>query len=184
MTREDLRGIVEGITDEQLKKILDIHSADIGKAKNGQDALQAELEAAKVRSEEMEQEISLLKSGQCEADEMKIKIEELQKVIDQSAQAEKQRLAENEFSRRFDEVSGGRAFVNELTRNGIYQEFKAQAQNEQNAKKSDAELYEGLISSRENLFAPSTGIPSIIGSAMGFGEDLNDGDVREIMGLH
>ena len=35
MTRDDLRGIIEGITDEQLKQILDIHSADIGKAKSG-----------------------------------------------------------------------------------------------------------------------------------------------------
>ena len=32
MTREELRGIVEGITDEQLSKILNIHSLDIGKA--------------------------------------------------------------------------------------------------------------------------------------------------------
>ncbi len=33
MTREDLRGIIEGITDEQLKKVLDINSSDIRKVK-------------------------------------------------------------------------------------------------------------------------------------------------------
>lgn len=33
MTREEIKKIVEGITDEQLKQILDINSADIGKAR-------------------------------------------------------------------------------------------------------------------------------------------------------
>ena len=33
MTREDLKRIIEGITDEQLKSILDINTTDIGKAK-------------------------------------------------------------------------------------------------------------------------------------------------------
>ena len=33
MTRDQLRQIIEGITDEQIKSILDINSADIGNAK-------------------------------------------------------------------------------------------------------------------------------------------------------
>lgn len=33
MTRDQVRNIISGITDEQLQQILDINSADIGKAK-------------------------------------------------------------------------------------------------------------------------------------------------------
>ncbi len=184
MTRDDLRGIVEGITDEQLKKILDIHSADIGRVKNGHEALQQELEAARVRSAEMEEKISRLEMSQCEADEMKVKIEELQKVIDQTNQAAEQRLAEEDLNRRFELVSEDKVFVNELTRKGILAEFATAVRDEGNAGKTDAQVYAEVISSRENLYAPQGGIPSILGSSMGFGGDLTDGDVREIMGLH
>ncbi len=47
MTREELKKIVEGVTDEQLDKILGINGADINKAKNGVDALKTELESLK-----------------------------------------------------------------------------------------------------------------------------------------
>ncbi len=183
MTREDLRGIVEGITDEQLKKILDIHSADIGKAKTDRDALAQQLSALQGHSEEMENELNQLRQGQCEAESMKTKIEELQKVIDQKNKAEANREAESILSQRFELVSGGKDFVNELTRKGLFEEFKAAVADRENLGKSDTDLYQNLISERENLFAPEGGIPTILGSAMGFGSDLSQGDVREIMGL-
>ena len=47
MTRDDLRGIIEGITDDQLKRILDINSADIGKVKADLDKTKGDLETAK-----------------------------------------------------------------------------------------------------------------------------------------
>ena len=44
MKREEIKAIVEGITDEQLKQILDINSADIGKAKGDFAALEQKIE--------------------------------------------------------------------------------------------------------------------------------------------
>lgn len=46
MTREQLRQIIEGITDEQLTAVLDINSADIGNAKKPSKALQRQLDDA------------------------------------------------------------------------------------------------------------------------------------------
>ncbi len=184
MTRDDLRGIVEGISDEQLKKILDIHSMDIGKAKGEREELLTQLNAAEARNAEMTGELEKLKIGQCEADNMKIKIEELQKIIDQRAQADESRVAMQQLKTRFDEASGGRIFVNEITQRGVFDEFCAAVSDADNAEKSDAELYAGLVADRGNLFAPEGGIPAITGSAMGFGGDLAEGDVREIMGLN
>ena len=184
MTREELRGIVEGITDEQLSKILNIHSLDIGKAKGDREALQAELDGARLHSAELEEKVSAMEKSQCEADEMKLKIEELQKVIDQNTQAEAQRMAEAKLNQRFDEVSTGRKFVNEMTRSAVFEEFRAALECVENAGKTDSEIYQSLVESRENIFEPQGVIPSLIGSTMGFGGDLTDSDVREIMGLN
>ena len=63
MTRDDLRGIIEGISDEQLKAILDIHSKDIGKVKGNLDEVKAELEAANAKIGEYETEIKGLKDS-------------------------------------------------------------------------------------------------------------------------
>ncbi len=183
MTREELRGIIEGISDEQLKKILDINSSDIGKAKNGADALKTALDEANARSKQMEAEIEQFKAGQCEADEMRGKIEELQKVIDQKIRAEEQQRSESALSTRFGLAAEGMDFVNDFTRRGVFEQFKNAVLDENNAGKSDREIYETLTAGKENIFVPQGGIPSAVGSTRGFGGSINDGDVREIMGL-
>lgn len=47
MKREDVSKIFAEATADQIDKILDLNSADIGKAKKGFDDLKAELETAK-----------------------------------------------------------------------------------------------------------------------------------------
>ena len=183
MTRDELRGIVDGISDEQLKKILDINSSDIGKAKSGVEELKAQLETANSCTAEMEEEISRLKSSQCEADEMKVKIEELQKVIDEKNEAEREKNARAEINRRFEAAVNGATFVNDFTRNGMLEQFKAAVCDEKNIGKSDDEIYGELILGKDNIFVPEGGIPSVVASTMGFGGQLTDTDVREIMGL-
>ena len=44
MTREQIKNIFPDITEEQLKAILDINSADIGKAKGDSEKLKEELD--------------------------------------------------------------------------------------------------------------------------------------------
>ncbi len=183
MTREELRGIVEGISDEQLKKILDINSFDIGKAKNGAEALKAALEEAMLSLKQREAEVEQLKIGQCEADEMREKINELQKVIDQKNEAEERAKSENALNTRFGLAAEGMDFVNDFTRRGVFEQFKDAVLDEKNAGKSDSEIYEALTTGRENLFVPQGGIPAAVSLTNGFGGNITDGDVREIMGL-
>ncbi|MBR5155167.1 MAG: hypothetical protein IKW62_01620 [Clostridia bacterium] len=183
MTRDELKGIIEGISDEQLKRILDINSSDIGKAKNGAEALKKALDEATARSKQMEAEIEQLKIGQREADEMREKIGELQKVIDQKNEAEERTKSENALNTRFGLVTEGMDFVNDFTRKGVFEQFKNAVLDENNMGKSDGEIYEALTLGRENLFVPQGGIPSVVGSTMGFDGNITEGDVREIMGL-
>ncbi len=47
MTREEIKGILPDITDEQLKSVLDINSIDIGKAKKDYEDVSGQLATAK-----------------------------------------------------------------------------------------------------------------------------------------
>ncbi len=175
MTRDDLRGIVEGITDQQLKTILDIHSSDIGKAKTGAEELKAQLSAANSRITELEASIG-------EAETLRTRINELQKSIDErDAEAvakEKTRLLEE----RFKSVAGDVSFINELTGKGIFSEFVSALEDSANAGRSDSEIFSSLTQGRDNLFAPEGGFPTVV-SSTAFGGDFTDSDIREIMGL-
>ncbi len=183
MTRDDLRGIIEGISDEQLKKILDINSSDIGKAKQGAEELKSQLEAANAEKGELEERISNLSRSQYEAEEMKTKIEELQKVIDQRTEEDSARKLEAEICRRFEAATEGTDFINEFTRNGIFEQFKSAISEEKNAGRADSDIYGELVLGKENIFVPSEGIPAVVASTSGFGGSITDGDIREIMGL-
>ncbi|MBQ9757160.1 MAG: hypothetical protein IJW15_01925 [Clostridia bacterium] len=183
MTRDDLRGIIEGITDEQLKKILDINSQDIGKAKNdGQETKEA-LDVANQRVAELEGLMEKLKNSQCEAEEMKIKIDELQKVIDErNLQSEKQQR-EKALKERFAAVVGEAKFLNEFTEKGVFEEFLKSLENPENQERTDNEIFTALTSGKENLFDQRAEVPRIVSSTTGFGGELEDGEIREIMGL-
>lgn len=49
MKREDVKGIVPNITEEQLQQIMDLHSGDIGSHKQSIDTLTAERDAARTQ---------------------------------------------------------------------------------------------------------------------------------------
>jgi hypothetical protein len=183
MTREEIRGIVEGISDEQLKKILDINSLDVGKAKASAEELEKKLEDEVNKNRILGDEVLMLKESQCEAEEMKIKLDELQKVIDERDNADREKAFAEDLSNRFERASEGAFFVNDFTRAGVFEEFKQALADEKNVGRSDNEIYDELVLGKNNIFVPDGGIPEVVASTMGFGGTLTDGDVREIMGL-
>lgn len=183
MTRDDLRGIIEGITDEQLKKVLDINSSDIGKAKGEVEDLKLQLSETCAKLEEHEKLVKSLEESQCEAENLKVKIDELQTGIDQSKQADAEKKSREALKSRFDSAAGDVRFLNSFTRDGLFDEFLTALEDEKNAAMSDEEIFGGLVENRENIFVPDGGIPSVIASTIGFGGRISDGDIREIMGL-
>lgn len=183
MTRDELRGIVEGISDEQLKRILDINSADIGKMKKNADGLQKELDEVNKALGVLTAERESLLEGQNEAEKMKNKIEELQKVIDDRKAEDERNLKNEEIKNRFDAVTGDVEFLNDFTKNGIMERFSEAISVADNVGKSDVEIFEAITSDAGNIFASKNDMPSVLASTSGFGADLSMGEVREIMGL-
>ena len=89
MKREDVAKIFEGATDEQISSILDINSADIGKAKGDYDKLKAKLGEAEQTVQTLTAEAETLKNSGADAEEWKTKFEALQNDIAQKEAAAK-----------------------------------------------------------------------------------------------
>lgn len=183
MTRDELKGIIEGISDEQLKKILDINSADIGKAKADFETVKGQFDEAQKKITDYETEIEGLRDSTGEAEKLKERVKELQKTIDDRKAADEAAEQDRKLSDRFGAAIGEAKFLNEFTKNGLFSEFKAAIADKSNEGKSDKEIYEGLIKDRDNLFLPKDGIPSVVSATGGVDAVNNDSDIREIMGL-
>lgn len=182
MTRDDLRGIIEGITDEQLKKILDINSADIGKVKTDLETVKGNLETANGKIADYEKEIGTLKESIGNTEEMQKKIDTLQQSIDERKAADEAAALEKATADRFNAVCGEAKFLNEFTKNGLFAEFKTALADDANKTKSDKDIYEAITNGKDNIFMPDGGIPGVASSTGGT-STVSDNDVREIMGL-
>lgn len=183
MTRDDLKGIIEGITDEQLKAILDINSSDIGKAKGSLEAVQNKLDNAETKIGEYETKIGELEQSLGDAEALQKKIDDLQADIDARKQADEAAAAENALKGRFNTVCGDAKFLNDFTRTGLYNEFKTALSDEANTGKSDKDIYEAITKDKDDIFMPEAGIPGVVSSTPGVGSTATDADIREIMGL-
>lgn len=152
MTREELKGIIEGITDEQLKSILDINSADIGKAKKDYDSIKSENDTLKNDKAGLEGKIKTLTDEANTADDYKNQLEELQKSIKEKEDAEKEKKADEELTNAITAVFGNKEFTSDYVRNGIITDMKAEIAKPENKGKGYSELFEALTKDKDGIF--------------------------------
>lgn len=171
MKTEFLKGLE--LTDEQIKAIQAESGKDVNAEKEKADTLEKKLKAA-------EDSIAELKAMNAEG--LQRKIGELETQI-AARRAEDERAAnEKALFERFEKAAGNSKFVNELTKNGIFQEFKSALKSEENKGKADGDIYSALTKDREDIFAsrnPAVDIPGISGDA----GKIADEEIRSVMGL-
>lgn len=152
MKREDIKKFFPDATEEQLKGLLDINTADIGKAKGELETVRAELEKANGTLKEYETTIADMKKSAEGNEDFKKKFEDLeQRIADEKAEAarkEKEAAAEAEYSNRFKTVVGEQKWRDELTEKAVYAEFKTALQDEANKGKGDKDILETLTKDR------------------------------------
>lgn len=152
MKREDIKKFFPDATEEQLKGLLDINTADIGRAKGDLETVRAELEKANGTLKEYETTIADLKKSAEGNEDFKKKFEDLeQRIADEKAEAErkeKEAAAEVEYSNRFKTVVGEQKWRDELTEKAVYAEFKTALQDEANKGKGDKDILETLTKDR------------------------------------
>ena len=144
MKREDIAKIFEGATDEQINKVLDINSADIGKAKGSATKLQEDLDAANAALTKANDTIKALEASKGDFDK-------IQKELDDYKAAEQKRIADekaaaerSELLTRMDAVMGDRKFIHDRMRDIVADDFAKALAEKANVGKSDADVFESI----------------------------------------
>ena len=188
MKREQVTKIFKDAMDEQINAILDINSSDIGKAKGDFDTQKTQLDEAQKTIKSYATQIEELKPTLANGECFKEKFEKLQKKIeDEKAEAErvrKEQEAETELTNRFNALLDDKTkFVNELTKDGIYRQFKDAIANAENKGQGDKEIYEMLTKDKEGIFANPNPPADMLGMGDVNTKEIDDNAARAIMGL-
>lgn len=187
MKREDIKKIFPDATEEQLKGLLDINTADIGKAKGELEAVKADLEKANGTLREYETTIADMKKSAEGNEDFKKKFEELeQRIADEKAEAEKkakEEAEEAEYSNRFKTVVGEQKWRDELTEKAVYAEFKTALQDEANKGKGDKDILAALTQDKEYFAKDPARVPAFSRGTGFAGGAADDAAVRAAMGL-
>lgn len=187
MKRDDIKKIFPDATEEQLKGLLDINTADIGKAKGELEAVKADLEKANGTLKEYETTIADMKKSAEGNEDFKKKFEELeQRIADEKAEAEKkakEEAEEAEYSNRFKTVVGEQKWRDALTEKAVYAEFKTALQDETNKGKGDKDILAALTQDKEYFAKDPARVPAFSRGTGFAGGEVDDAAVRAAMGL-
>lgn len=187
MKREDIKKIFPDATEEQLKGLLDINTADIGKAKGELETVRADLEKANGTLKEYETTIADMKKSAEGNEDFKKKFEELeQRIADEKAEAEKkakEEAEEAEYSNRFKTVVGEQKWRDALTEKAVYAEFKTALQDETNKGKGDKDILAALTQDKEYFAKDPARVPAFSRGTGFAGGEVDDAAVRAAMGL-
>lgn len=187
MKREDIKKFFPDATEEQLKGLLDINTADIGRAKGELETVKADLEKANGTLKEYETTIADMKKSAEGNEDFKKKFEDLeQRIADEKAEAEKKAKAEAEeaeYSNRFKTVVGEQKWRDELTEKAVYAEFKTALQDEANKGKGDKDILAALTQDKEYFAKDPARVPAFSRGTGFAGGEVDDAAVRAAMGL-
>ena len=187
MKREDIKKIFPDATEEQLKGLLDINTADIGKAKVELETVRADLEKANGTLKEYETTIADMKKSAEGNEDFKKKFEDLeQRIADEKAEAEKkakEEAEEAEYSNRFKTVVGEQKWRDALTEKAVYAEFKTALQDEANKGKGDKDILAALTQDKEYFAKDPARVPAFSRGTGFAGGGVDDAAVRAAMGL-
>ena len=173
MKREDVKKIIDGITDEQLKAILDLNGADINKTKGEYDTLKGEFDTAKETISTLTTEAENLKDNNANVEEWKSKFETLQNDIAEKEKTakEEQARAEREanISNRYNSVSvdadgNPLEWTHDAIKNAYLQKFSEAITDETNTGKSDADIFKALTNEDVGAFKTAQPIVQLKGA--------------------
>ena len=183
MKREDIKKFFPDATEEQLKGLLDINTADIGKAKGELEAVKADLEKANGTLKEYETTIADMKKSAEGNEDFKKKFEELeQRIADEKAEAEKkakEEAEEAEYSNRFKTVVGEQKWRDALTEKAVYAEFKTALQDETNKGKGDKDILAALTQDKEYFAKDPARVPAFSRGTGFAGGEVDDAAERQ-----
>lgn len=162
MKREDIAKIFEGATDEQINRVLNINSSDIGKAKADYENLKQELITTKQSLTDMKGELQTLKDNNANAADWEKKFNDLSaEIAEKERQAKADREAKEKadmIENRFNAVVGDRKFTHEAIKADYLHKFGEALDNKDFTGKSDADIFHELVKDDKTAFEGVTAI--------------------------
>ena len=149
MKREELKAIVEGITDEQLQKILDINNADVEKTKG---KLQKDVDTMKSQLAEAKETIATLEANKGDTAALQAELDKYKQAEEQRKQEEKDAAERAKILERFNAAKGDKKFSSEYAEKGVLDAFSKAIVDPANTGKGDAELFASLTHDKEGVF--------------------------------
>ena len=145
MTREDIRRAFPEATEEQINNLLNIHSADIGRARGNATQLQADLQQAQADLAAARQENAQLQATAGTVQQLQQQVQQYQQQEQQRQQAEQAAQARQQLLSRMDAVLNGRQFIVDELRDLVADRFQAALGEQANVGRSDADVFEALV---------------------------------------
>ena len=152
MTRENLKKIIEGITDEQINAVLDINTTDIGKAKKDYDDLTKRVGTLEGEKKDLEGTITNLKNNAKYGEDYKKLYEDLKDDIEKKERNAQKDREDKDLTAAIEAVFGDREFSSDYVRKGIIADMKTEIAKPDNKGKGYAEIFEGLTKDKEGIF--------------------------------
>ena len=156
MTREDITKQFPEATKEQIDALLNIHSADIGKAKGDAAKLQGDLKAVQDQLTTANATIAEMEKHKGDVAALQKKIDDFKAADDAWKQAEAAAQARQALLSRMDKVLGERKFIHERMRELIADDFDKALKDPANQGRSDADVFED-VTKDQNYFASQAG---------------------------
>ena len=152
MTREEIKSIIDGVTDEQLNKILDINSRDIGKAKGKAEDQSKELEGLRQQLSDKDQTIANLEKASGDAKKVQEELEKYKQAEAGRKKAEDDARADQILTAAAEQALEGKEFVNDPTRAHYVAALKQAIADPANKGKSPAKLFGKMTRDADGIF--------------------------------
>lgn len=152
MTREEVKGILKDISDEQLESILDLNSRDIGKAKGKTENQNKELEQLKKELAEKDQTIANLEKAKGDTEAIQKELDRYKQEEADRKKAEKEAQMDAILTQTAEAALDGKEFVNDFTRAHFVAELKKSLSDPANKGKKASELFDAMTKDVDGVF--------------------------------
>ena len=177
-----------GLSDDVIAKIFAESGKDVEREKAKAADAEAKLADANAALATYSEKITALESAAGDAQTYKSQLDTLKQQIaadkEAAERARIEREAEAGFASRFAAACGDAKFVNELTRDGIFAQFKGEIAKEENKGKGDREIDTALVNGKDDLFVnPNAPMPIVGGGNPPPQNQIDENAARAVMGL-
>lgn len=152
MTRDEVKSIFKDATDEQLEKLLDINSRDIGKAKGKASDQAAEVERLKAALSDRDATIKKLEEASGDAEATRKELERYKQEDEARKKAEKEAETDRILTEAAEQALDGHEFVNDFTRAHFVDALKKAIADPANKGKRAAKLFEEMTKDQDGIF--------------------------------